>query len=107
MRKIAKRVLVVPADFVWDDMGTWDSLDRICPRDTNGNVTTGNSILLNSRDCIVYNDFREDEMIVAAVGVENIAIVLTDDALLVVPKEHSQDVRHVVAELRDLGGKQV
>ena len=103
----AKHVLVVRADFDWDDVGAWSSLERTYPGDERGNVAAGNPILLDTEGCIVYNDVDGADMAVAAIGVEDLVVVVTRDAVLVVPKERAQDVRHAVEELRKRNARQV
>ncbi len=103
----AKRVLVVRADFGWDDIGAWDVLDRTAERDGAGNVAIGDPVVVDCRDCIVMNRQDSREIAVAAVGIEGLAVIVTDDAVLVIPKNRAQDVRKVVAELKKRGATQV
>lgn len=91
---------VVPARFRWDDIGAWDSLGRLRPRDRSGNIADGETVLVDVRNSVVLNQADGIPMTVAAVGVEDIAIVVTDDAVLVIPKDRAQDVRRVVEELK-------
>jgi len=101
----AQRLLVIPASFRWDDIGAWSSLDRIHPHDPQGNVVVGDPILVDTANSIVYNEVGADEMAVMAVGVQDLVIVVTRDGVLVVPKEHAQDVRHGITKLKERGGK--
>lgn len=103
----ARRVLVVEADFGWDDVGSWDALERTMPHDGNGNVAVGDPILVDVRNSIVYNEPGRERMAVAVVGVEGLAVIVSGDAVLVVPKERAQDARAAVTELKRLGKKQV
>jgi mannose-1-phosphate guanylyltransferase len=96
----ARRVLVVRSDFGWDDIGAWDALDRTMPHDGDGNISVGGPVLLNSRNCIVLNEPGPKERAVAVVGVEGLAVIVSGDAVLVVPKDRAQEVRAVVAELK-------
>jgi len=103
----AKHVLLVPATFPWDDVGAWTSLDRTLKHDENNNVAVGDPVLLDSNDCIVYNDAGTDHMAVAVIGAEHLAVVVTKDAVLVVHKDRAQDVRHAVDQLKAKNAKQV
>lgn len=93
----ARRVFVARADFEWDDLGSWDALDRSFPRDESGNVTVGDTVLVDTRDCVVYS--ANPQVVTAVVGMEDVVVVVTDDAVLVCPKSRSQEVRRVVEEL--------
>lgn len=103
----ARRVLVVKADFEWDDLGAWDALDRIHPHDAQGNVTVGRAVLLDVHNSVVVNEVEAEKIAVAVVGVENLVVVVTPDAVLVVPKDRAQEVRQVVAQLKAEGRRQV
>ena len=103
----ARRVRVVPASFNWDDVGAWDALDRTFPRDENGNVTTGDPVLVDTSDCIVCNEPGAANTAVAVVGCEGLAVVVSADGILVVPKERAQDVKRAVARLREQGAGQL
>ncbi|MBN2308172.1 MAG: mannose-1-phosphate guanylyltransferase [Candidatus Hydrogenedentes bacterium] len=103
----ARNVLVVRADFPWDDVGAWPALDRTYPHDEHGNVVVGKPILSDAENCIVYNEPGADAMAVSVIGVEDLVVVVTQDAVLVVPKERAQDVRHAVEELKRRNSPQV
>lgn len=103
----AKRVMVVRADFPWDDVGAWPALDRSHTPDAEGNILVGEPVVIESEDCIVYNEAGPDDMAVAVVGVEDLVVVVTRDAVLVVPKNRAQDTRHVVKELKRRNARQV
>lgn len=102
----ARRVLMARADFPWDDVGAWDALARSFPKDAENNVAIGDPILIDTRNSIIYND-SPDKIAVAAVGVEGLAIVISADGVLVVPKDRAQDVKKIVAELKKRGGAQI
>jgi mannose-1-phosphate guanylyltransferase len=101
----ARRVVVTRADFPWDDIGAWDSLERTHPRDSNGNVGIGDPVIVDSRGCIVYNAPGTERMAVAAIGVDDLAIIVSEDGVLVVPKSRAQDVRRAVDALKERGDK--
>jgi mannose-1-phosphate guanylyltransferase len=103
----ARRVQMVRADYPWDDVGAWTALDRTYPKDELGNVAVGDPVLIDCEDCIVYNDPGAAGMAVSVIGVQDLVVVTTKDAVLVIPKSRAQDVRHAVKELRDRGAGQL
>lgn len=103
----ADNVVVVRADFEWDDIGSWDSLNRTLPCDENGNVVIGDPVLADTKNCIVYNEPGASKMAVAAVGVEDLAIIVSSDGVLVIPKNRAQEVRLATTILKEKGAKQL
>jgi mannose-1-phosphate guanylyltransferase len=93
----AERVFVVPATFPWDDVGAWDALGRAFPLDEDGNAVQGQTLLVDTSDCVVIND--DANSTVAALGVNGMVIVNTADAVLVCPKGRAQEVRKIVERL--------
>ncbi|MCL5269285.1 MAG: sugar phosphate nucleotidyltransferase [bacterium] len=96
----ARRVVMARAAFGWDDIGAWDALDRGYPADAAGNVTSGDPVAIDTRRCIVINEAGAVRMAVATIGLEDMIVVATDDAVLVAPKSRAQDVKLAVKELR-------
>ncbi|WP_029002579.1 mannose-1-phosphate guanylyltransferase/mannose-6-phosphate isomerase [Azorhizobium doebereinerae] len=94
---------VVAGDFGWSDIGAWDSVRAVTPVDGEGNVVRGPVTLVDSHNSYVYSDGT----LVAGIGLEGIAVVATDDAILVMPAERSQDVKTLVATLRATHPQQV
>jgi mannose-1-phosphate guanylyltransferase / mannose-6-phosphate isomerase len=94
MEKTADAV-VVQTDPGWSDVGTWQALWSVSPRDGAGNVASGDVHLFDSRGCYVRAENRH----VSAIGVENLVIVETGDALLVTAKDRSQEVKEAVGRL--------
>src|SRR5688572_18881584 len=90
-----KHAVVVPTDPGWSDVGTWGALWAISPRDSQGNVAQGDVHLHQTQGCYV----RAQQRHVSVIGVQNLVVVETDDAVLVVAKDRSQDVREAVAQL--------
>jgi mannose-1-phosphate guanylyltransferase len=90
------RLLLVPADFEWADIGNWAELGDRVRADANGNSVEGESILVDTSGSLVLGARR----LVAAIGLEDMIIVDTEDALLVCPRSRAQDVRKVVEALR-------
>lgn len=98
----AGNVHVAPATFPWDDVGAWDALARTRTPDGDGNVADPGTVLVDARDCIVYNAAGE-AMAVALVGVSGLVVATTPDAVLVCDRERAQDVKRAVAALRQQG----
>jgi mannose-1-phosphate guanylyltransferase len=98
----AEDVLVVPGDFGWSDLGSWDSLWEVSGKDGNGNVARGNLIGIDAFDSLVHSPGK----LVALVGVRDLLVVETDDALLICRRGRSQDVRKVVEILETKGLKE-
>ncbi len=92
-------VLVAECDPGWNDVGSWRALYDIMTPGADGSRCRGESVMIDSRNIVTYNDKR----LVAAIGVEDLIIVETDDALLVCHKDKAQDVRKVVDKLKDRG----
>jgi mannose-1-phosphate guanylyltransferase / mannose-6-phosphate isomerase len=93
----ATRVAVVPARFDWSDIGSWKAIsDMDAESDDAGNRVQGQAIIVESRNCYIQSDTR----MVAAVGVSNLVIVDTGDAVLVADRDRSQQVKIVVDRLR-------
>jgi len=101
-----RNVVVVAGNFPWDDLGSWESLERFYPRDEKGNVILGNPVVIDCERCIVHNEAAE-RIALAVMGAKDLVIVATEDAVLVVPKERGQDVRLVVNELKQRQAKQI
>jgi mannose-1-phosphate guanylyltransferase len=97
----AGKVLVCEGDFGWSDVGAWSSLLEIWPRDSHGNVTRGRLLPLESRNCLVHNPGK----LTALVGVRDLLIVDTEDALLVCSVDRDQRVKEVVETLRKTNRK--
>ncbi len=95
------KAVVVVSDFGWSDVGSWKSLYDISEKDVNGNVINGHHIILNTKDSMVYSKGR----LIAAVGLENIAIIDTPDALMVCPLNETQYIRQVVETLKQENNK--
>lgn len=103
----ARRVYMVRANFPWRDVGLWAHLDHLHLPDANGNSTVGDPVLVDTHGCVVYNAPGSRRVALGMVGVNDLIVVVTDDAVLVVPKDRAQDVRHIVAELKKRDAPQV
>lgn len=102
------RLAVVPGDFGWSDIGSWQSAWELAEKDAHGNAAPAGTVLVGARENLVV-DLRASEKsglkkrVIALVGVEELVVVETDDALLVVPRSRSQDVKEVVEQLKKRG----
>jgi mannose-1-phosphate guanylyltransferase len=101
MEKAAK-VAVVPAAMGWTDIGSWEALHALGPVDGDGNLLTGDVVAPGSRNCLV----RSDGPVIVALGVEDLVIVATERAVLVVPKGETQRVREAIDALEARRGRQ-
>jgi len=88
--------MVVPMDCGWSDVGAWSSLWEDGDKDSRGNVSTGDTILHNTQDSYIHSSSR----LVTTVGIDNIVVVETPDAILVADKDQVQDVKAIVNTLR-------
>lgn len=92
----AKKMLCLPASFDWVDVGHWRTIHDVLAKKPSDNVLSGNNLILDSSGNLIYNF---SDKLVAAVGVDNLIIIETGDALLVCPKDRAQDVKKIVEEL--------
>ncbi|MFQ8431747.1 mannose-1-phosphate guanylyltransferase/mannose-6-phosphate isomerase [Amaricoccus sp. W119] len=90
-----RRAVVMPADFDWSDVGDWREIWAVSPRDETGVATVGDVVVRDSRDSYIRSSGR----LVCAVGVENLAVIETPDAVLVCPMDRTQDVKALVSAL--------
>jgi mannose-1-phosphate guanylyltransferase/mannose-6-phosphate isomerase len=91
----ADNTAVVVSDFGWSDIGSWKAISDLYSSDASGNRLSGKTVMVNARDCFVQGRDR----VIAAVGVNDLVIVDTGDAVLVSHKDHAQDVKEVVTQL--------
>ncbi len=88
---------VVPADIGWNDVGAWPALWDIAEKDTDGNVSTGDNLLRDVANSYIRG---EDDRLIAAVGLEDMIVVSTDDALMIAPKDRAGEVKDLVESLK-------
>jgi mannose-1-phosphate guanylyltransferase/mannose-6-phosphate isomerase len=93
----ASEVMVVPADIGWNDIGSWQAFGELVPMDDKGNRVMGEGILVDVKDTYIIAQNR----LVAALGLDNLVIVDTPDALLVANRDRVQDVKEIVKQLKD------
>ncbi len=98
----AANAAVVPVDMGWNDVGSWQSLWDISPRDASGNAILGDVVIEKSS----HSYIRSEGPLVAAVGIENLVVVATKDAVLVSHRDATQDVKKIVEQLEARGGDQ-
>ena len=91
-----KKMVLLPADYGWMDMGSWEAIAQILKKDRFGNVIMGNCVSLESKNTLVWSDNR----LIAALGLDNIIIVNTKDAVLVCAKDKAQEVKKLVQILK-------
>ncbi len=94
------KVGVVPGDFGWSDVGSWESAWELAPKDRDGNALAEGTIAVDARNNLVR---ATSGKVVAVVGVDDLVVVETDDAILVMPRTRAQDVRAVVEALKTSG----
>jgi mannose-1-phosphate guanylyltransferase/mannose-6-phosphate isomerase len=90
------QVAVVPAQFDWSDIGSWGAFSELIPADSNNNRVSGEAVLLDTRNTLVYGEDR----LVATVGLDNLIIVDTSDAVLIAHADRAQDVGKVAKQLK-------
>lgn len=95
----AENIYTIPGSFGWDDVGNWLAVERINETDNNKNYIEGNVISVNSERATICGGKR----LIAAIGVEDLIIVDTDDAVLVCSKNNTQDVKKIIAQLNAQG----
>jgi mannose-1-phosphate guanylyltransferase len=104
----AENVALMEAQFSWNDVGSWAALRKIWPKDKRGNALTegkqagrGKILAIDSSGCLI----RGEEKLIAVIGLKDMVVVEAGNAILVCPKERSQDVRAVLGELKKRGWK--
>ncbi|WP_075506973.1 mannose-1-phosphate guanylyltransferase/mannose-6-phosphate isomerase [Prochlorococcus marinus] len=93
------KAFVIPLDCGWDDVGSWGSLWKMSKKDQNGNYLKGRVLAKETKESLI----RSEEKLVVSIGLENIVIVETKDAVLVANKESSQSVKHIVSLMNEKG----
>jgi mannose-1-phosphate guanylyltransferase len=96
----AEGLALVPGDFGWNDIGSWESAWELATKDAHGNAVEASTVVVDAN-----NNFVRSKKVVALLGVNDLVVVDTEDALLVMPRERAQDVRSVIEELKKRGVK--
>ena len=94
------KVYVVPVSFAWSDVGSWDAVRELSSVDKDGNVLLGDVLARDLSNSLIRSD---SDMTVAAVGLDGIICVVTEDAVLIAPIDRTEEVKQVVEELRASG----
>jgi mannose-1-phosphate guanylyltransferase len=105
----APNVAILPAKFLWNDIGSWVALTKIWPKDETGNaipkkdrILRGKVLAIDSSGCLM----RAEKKLIAAIGLKDMIVVESGNAFLVCPKERAQDVRQILQELTQKGWKE-
>ncbi len=97
------RIALLPADFYWTDLGSWEALSEIFPKDKRGNIANGDTMDLDSQGICV---FAKGNRLVSTIGIKNAIIADTPDALLVCDRDRTQDVKKLVDLMKTQGRKE-
>lgn len=101
----AENVCVFKGDFGWSDVGSWYEMYRILEHDKLDNVCATNAYTHDTRGCYLYT--KDKKKVVATIGLKNMAVIDTGDALLIAPLERSQEVKDLVEQIKNGGENQV
>lgn len=93
------RLVVLPADIGWSDLGEWATVHRLSPRDQRGNAWSGNVVNIDSDNTFVHGNGR----VIATIGLQDTVVIDTEDALLVCARDRTQDVKTIVQQLQTRG----
>jgi mannose-1-phosphate guanylyltransferase/mannose-6-phosphate isomerase len=99
----SKKTAVLPIDFSWSDIGSWDNVHEMLPKDSDQNVKIGNTIDLDTRNCLLLGTKR----LIATIGLEDTLVIETPDVVLVAKKTKAQKVGEIVSLLRKKGCKEI
>lgn len=98
----AENIYILPGNFGWDDVGSWLAVGRIKKTDDNNNVVNGNVVTVNTSDCVIEGS----DKLIATVGLRDMVVVDTKDAILISTKENAGEIKQVLAKLRESGKNQ-
>lgn len=101
----ANNVAVAKALFKWDDVGSWDALERVRVKDSENNIVHGAASIIDSKNSIIINE-SDNKIITACLGLDNMVVVVTKDAVMVCPKDRVQDVKKHVEDIRSRFGEE-
>ncbi len=93
--QVTDRAIVVPAQFSWSDVGSWDSLWQIAPKDANGNFTSGDAHIMDTQRSYI----RAENRLVSVIGLDDVIVVETADAVLVIHKSKTQQLKAAIQQL--------
>lgn len=92
----ADSIYTIPGSFGWDDVGSWLALERINPTNEYGNMITGDVVSVETRNTTIIGGKK----LIATVGLDNLVVVDTEDAILICAKDKTQDVKRVIENLK-------
>lgn len=98
----ADDIYILPGNFGWDDVGSWLAVGRIKKADENNNVINGNVVAVNTSNCVLEGS----DKLIATVGLRDMVVVDTKDAILISTKENAGEIKQVLAKLRESGKNQ-
>lgn len=98
----SKNIAVVPSDLGWSDIGSWDAIWKLLEKDHNGNATFGDVITKYTKNSLI----RSENILVTTVGLEDIVVIATEDAILVSNRHTTQDVNLIVSDLKTANRKE-
>ena len=93
----ASNVMCIKCDIGWSDVGSWESVHELAPKDKNSNVLKGKVICIDSEGSII----ESTEKLIATVGIKNLVVIESKDAILICPKEKSQEVKKIIEKLKE------
>lgn len=102
MEKTAKAA-VLPLNVVWNDLGAWNAMHAVAEKDANSNTLIGDTLSISCVNCYMHSTSR----LVSAIGMSDVAVVETSDSVLVAPLSRAQEVKDVVAQLKETGRTEV
>lgn len=91
----AKNVVMLEAGFIWDDVGTWSSVERVLPADREGNCIYGKAVCIDTRDCVIY----AENVAVGTIGVSNLIVAASQRGVFVCPKDRDQEARKIAGQM--------
>lgn len=92
-----KNIAVIPLNCSWDDLGTWQSIYQNSPKDSNQNSIVGNVVSINSKSCYIFSP----KHLVATCNIENLFVVVTDDAILIIPKNNLSEIKNLYQKIME------
>jgi len=96
------RAAVLPSTFTWSDVGGWASIQELAPKDANGNAGIGHAVFHEARNSLIHSD----QMLTAVVGLDNVAVIATRDAVLVAPVDATHQIKSLVDRLKTEGRRE-
>jgi len=98
----SKKTVVIPLDLTWSDVGSWDGVYELLEKDENQNVKMGNIFDIDTQNCLIIGG----KHLISTIGLKDLFVIETDDALLIGKKGESQRVKHLVEELKKRNAKE-